>query len=319
MIISAFLIYSSAQTLDVYYKNEKAYEDAKINGLNIEQNKKGMYGFVNTKGKFIIKPIFDEVKNFKNDLAQVKYKGKWGFIDLHGKTIIEPIFDEVGEFLNNLSLVKYNNKWGIVNSNGEMVINAEYTNTPQHIQYNNTSDVSQCLLFKNENKHIAVIFCTQNKDNIIIDLKEYIHQNGCYLFITQLLENEKFKCGTTYVINNKGKLSKFDAFDIITHKHLTQAPNLIISQKDDKLSIMNINSGKTFDLPAKYTDFIIKESGIMFLGGSCQPNNFNSQYIYHAYGYYDKSKDDFVLINSLKPIVESCNNKITYIKVYLII
>ena len=35
MIICAFLIYSSAQTLDAYYKNEKAYEDAKINGLKV--------------------------------------------------------------------------------------------------------------------------------------------------------------------------------------------------------------------------------------------------------------------------------------------
>ena len=40
----------------------------------------GKYGFINLKGKIIIKPQFDQATHFGEGLAGVKINGKWGFI-----------------------------------------------------------------------------------------------------------------------------------------------------------------------------------------------------------------------------------------------
>ena len=54
--------------------------------IAFEENK--MWGFVNSKGKIIIKPQYEVAKNFSNGLAAVCKDGKWGFIDKNQKLVI---------------------------------------------------------------------------------------------------------------------------------------------------------------------------------------------------------------------------------------
>lgn len=58
----------------------------------------GKYGFVDNKGNFVIKPIFESVEDFKEGLAAVWQYGKWGFINKKGKFIIQSQYDIVGNF-----------------------------------------------------------------------------------------------------------------------------------------------------------------------------------------------------------------------------
>ncbi|MDQ3109522.1 MAG: WG repeat-containing protein [Bacteroidota bacterium] len=46
------------------------------------------YGFIDTTGKIIAAPVYDEVKIFSNGLAAVRHGDLWGYIDKTGKEII---------------------------------------------------------------------------------------------------------------------------------------------------------------------------------------------------------------------------------------
>ena len=47
-----------------------------------------LYGFVNTKGEWVIAPQYIEVKSFRDGYAIVKQEGGWGVIDTTGKQVI---------------------------------------------------------------------------------------------------------------------------------------------------------------------------------------------------------------------------------------
>lgn len=55
----------------------------------IAYEKGGKWGYVNTEGKVIIKPQYDEARSFSCGLAAVCKGEKWGFIDTSGEVVIE--------------------------------------------------------------------------------------------------------------------------------------------------------------------------------------------------------------------------------------
>lgn len=58
----------------------------------------GKWGFVDTKGKVIIEPEFDNAKSFSNNLAAVCKDGLWGFIDTSGELVIDYQFLDADYF-----------------------------------------------------------------------------------------------------------------------------------------------------------------------------------------------------------------------------
>lgn len=58
----------------------------------------GKWGFVDTEGKVIIEPQFDNAKSFSNNLAAVCKEGSWGFIDKNGKVVIDYQFLDADYF-----------------------------------------------------------------------------------------------------------------------------------------------------------------------------------------------------------------------------
>lgn len=69
------------------------YKDFK-NGLAVGE-RKGKFGFFNSKGEWAIKPQFDDVRHFKNGYAAAKLGSKWGIIDKKGNWIISPVFEGI--------------------------------------------------------------------------------------------------------------------------------------------------------------------------------------------------------------------------------
>lgn len=61
------------------------------------------------------------------NIAYKDTKGKWGFVNSYGKTVIEPKFDEAMSFSNGLAAVKSGDKWGFINESGELVIDYKYS------------------------------------------------------------------------------------------------------------------------------------------------------------------------------------------------
>ena len=56
------------------------------------------YGYIDTTGKFVLKPIYNEANYFENGLAPVKIGNKFGFVDKMGKVVIAPKFDNAFGF-----------------------------------------------------------------------------------------------------------------------------------------------------------------------------------------------------------------------------
>lgn len=102
-----------------YYRNDYLYEDEGTNvkladlsdknqiaqgeiysfsegiGVILKYNK---YGFIDTTGKIIAPPIYDEVLPFTNGFAAVRHGKFWGFIDKTGKEIIPLQFKSATSF-----------------------------------------------------------------------------------------------------------------------------------------------------------------------------------------------------------------------------
>lgn len=93
------------------------------------------YGYIDTCGRSIIPPRFEDVERFGEMYAPAKWQGKWGYINSDGEWVIQPQYEAVdkfehfiGEFPDvfYIALVKHNNKWGILNHMGSWYIEPQF-------------------------------------------------------------------------------------------------------------------------------------------------------------------------------------------------
>ena len=126
------------------------------------RNSENKWGFINSEGKLVITHQFDEVSNFQNGFATVKFGDKCGIINREGKYVVNPQFEDLfhdgkyfifklndkygwcdnqGSYLinpqfkeaflfgsNDVAPVKSGDKWGYINRDGKYVINPQYDN-----------------------------------------------------------------------------------------------------------------------------------------------------------------------------------------------
>lgn len=80
------------------------------------------WGFLDTRGQLVIKPVFQQVGDFHYGLAAAMLKDKWGYIDISGKWAIQPTFDKAADFTQvNLAVVSNGGKPQIINRKGQTV------------------------------------------------------------------------------------------------------------------------------------------------------------------------------------------------------
>jgi hypothetical protein len=97
----------------------------------------GRYGLMDSTGKIIVNPQFDNIfipyhdKDY--DLIGVRLGAKLGFIDRNGQFKINPQFDydTIGfptfpEFSGGLAIVHENNLYGFIDTTGKVVIKMQY-------------------------------------------------------------------------------------------------------------------------------------------------------------------------------------------------
>ena len=222
----------NAQTLNVYYKSEKAYADAKVYGLKL-QAKEGKYGFVNDKGKFIIKPVFDEATEFFNELSIVKYNGCWGLIDLRGNILINP----------------------------------EYTSKPQTVSYKPVNDlyVKQAVIFgKSQERSEVCALIFNDGEHDIINIDKYIHEDTYDFFIAQTQTNDYqinrgFLYGKTFAVDHEGCLYDLDVLSDITKSGIRAF------KMQDEWGLMDVKSGNIVVIPKERQAYKIEEYGINFV------------------------------------------------------
>jgi len=96
----------------------------------------GKWGFVNTRGRFVIAPRYEAVKHFSQGLAPVCTRldnpyapagtGRWGYIDTSGRLIAPPRFDRANPFRDGFASVQRQGKWGFIDAKGTLVIPCRY-------------------------------------------------------------------------------------------------------------------------------------------------------------------------------------------------
>ncbi|HZI85818.1 MAG TPA: WG repeat-containing protein, partial [Pyrinomonadaceae bacterium] len=76
---------------------------------------KSKHGYIDSSGKIVIRPQFDDAWRFSEGLAPVLVSDKWGFIDKTGTIVIAPQFFSVMPFQEGLAVVGAFFKSGPIN------------------------------------------------------------------------------------------------------------------------------------------------------------------------------------------------------------
>lgn len=79
-------------------------------------------GYINEKGKIIIKPIFLNGNDFSEGLAAVRPNGTYGFIDGTGTFVIKPQYDLATNFVNGLAVVYKDGEPLFIDKKGNVVL-----------------------------------------------------------------------------------------------------------------------------------------------------------------------------------------------------
>lgn len=109
----------------------KKFADARSfsEGFAAVRTENGGYGFIDISGNLITKAQYEQVGDFKEGMAKVKFQGKWGYIDKTGKEVIYPQFTSAYDFSEGLAAVsKFVNyhytEYGFINNKGEFAFPA---------------------------------------------------------------------------------------------------------------------------------------------------------------------------------------------------
>ncbi|MBI3511908.1 MAG: WG repeat-containing protein [Bacteroidetes bacterium] len=166
--------------------------------------KYGKYGFIDTTGKIIISPVYDEVMTFSNGFAAVRNGTKWGFVDHTGKEIIPLHYTSVGSFSkeglaraavfpneadmgppkNGMSYEEYEPYAGYIDKTGKWVIKPQFTSAgdfseglaPASVDYQLAGFIDRNGKFVIEPKYD---YCGEFSDGIAyVKIRTY---NGIYI------------------------------------------------------------------------------------------------------------------------------------------
>ena len=113
----------------------------KLVAVAIAEEKSSVWGYMDTKGNFVIRPRFKDAYGFSDGLALVALgKDKWGFVDSKGNFVIEPNLsnrsvgvsvdgeqEPVSKFVEGLApMANEEGLWGYVDKKGAFVIQPQY-------------------------------------------------------------------------------------------------------------------------------------------------------------------------------------------------
>lgn len=115
----------------VYFETLHFSEGFLVASLN------GKYGYLNTEGKWIIEPKYEDAQPFSEGLAAVCLNGKYGYINYSGKEIVPCIYERAQSFSEGLGAVKLDNgkewAWQFINPDGSVAFQFEHRCFPAEI------------------------------------------------------------------------------------------------------------------------------------------------------------------------------------------
>ena len=88
----------------------------------------GGVGMLNSQGKEIVPPIYDDLKTLDSTLISVMKNGHWQVINLQGKTVLEPGYGQVKVLDKRFLAFSRNHRWGVVDVQGKIVAEPAFDN-----------------------------------------------------------------------------------------------------------------------------------------------------------------------------------------------
>ena len=111
-----------------YPKLKQLKEKDLISEITPQSNKKDLWGYVNEKEDFIIKPVFDAAEPFRKDkstanriLAMVSVGDKVGYLQRDALYFIPPVYDSLSGLEDGVVYFSLNGKKGFINLEGSVV------------------------------------------------------------------------------------------------------------------------------------------------------------------------------------------------------
>ena len=80
------------------------------------------YGCIDTNGKVISTPQWDNMKDYSNGLSLVNRNGLYGYVDKQGKEVISLQWKWASSFSEGLAWVWDGNQWGLIDTSGNIVL-----------------------------------------------------------------------------------------------------------------------------------------------------------------------------------------------------
>lgn len=109
---------------EVIIDSVEAVGEFAFNRLPVRKGK--LWGFLDTAGNWVQKPMYAHFFSFSESLAAVLYQGSWGFLDTAGNWAIPPKYQLVRSFSEGKAAVKSSEKWGFINNLNEWIIEPTY-------------------------------------------------------------------------------------------------------------------------------------------------------------------------------------------------
>ncbi|OYU95463.1 MAG: hypothetical protein CFE21_09985 [Bacteroidetes bacterium B1(2017)] len=108
--------------LNAHYYDGTSNPKCHFAGIVGQVSKNGFQTYILPDLSFLTPFIYQNIKPFVNNYAAVKRSDLWTFIDTTGKELVPPQFDEVFDFYQGLAAsVKKGGKWGLINTSGELL------------------------------------------------------------------------------------------------------------------------------------------------------------------------------------------------------
>jgi len=180
------------------------------NSKFIPVEKDGKCGYIDKTGKLAIPLQFDNAGIFNNGLAAVKIGEKWGFINEKGKLVIKPQFKRViftyaftsGEYA---VVVKENESLAVIDSKGNYIID--------NPEYKNIKIVNEMAAVFTENNGAGII---NMKGEVVVEFGEYewfwtdIVKSGIRRFYDDEVSGEKSTFTDGFIVTNDEKWGVLD-------------------------------------------------------------------------------------------------------------
>lgn len=84
------------------------------------------WGFIDTAGREVVPPQYEDAGDFHEGLAAVQLNGQWGFIDTTGRTVVPFEYEDAGDFHAGLAAVCKDGQWGFIDTMGAEVVAPAY-------------------------------------------------------------------------------------------------------------------------------------------------------------------------------------------------